>query len=156
MDADATDIACIYNHYIQHTTATFEIHPVTPDVMLGRIREVQSAGLPWLIAEHDDGIAGYAYAAKWKERLAYRHTVEVSAYVRKEQSGVGAGSALYTELFRLLEDSGFHTVLGGITLPNDASIAFHEKFGMKHVARFREVGYKHGRWIDIGYWQRIL
>jgi len=80
----------------------------------------------------------------------------VSVYLAPEQTGKGAGSRLYTELFLRLSALGYHVVIGAITLPNPASIALHEKFGMEKVGHFKEVGFKFGKWVDVGYWQGIL
>ncbi|MFO8029622.1 MAG: N-acetyltransferase family protein [Cyclonatronaceae bacterium] len=152
-EADMASMARIYNHYILNTTATFEVDKVTPKQMTIRVQDVRDAGLPWLVV---GSVAGYAYATRWRPRQAYRYAVEVSAYIDPALTGKGLGSILYTELFRLLRERGVHAAMGGITLPNDASVAFHEKFGMKKVAHFSEVGYKFDRWIDVGYWQRII
>lgn len=94
---------------------------------------------------------GYAYASKWKGRCAYRYSVEVSVYLHAEQSGQGMGTALYSALFKQLSELGYHVAIGGIALPNAASVALHEKFGMKKVAHFKEIGFKFGQWVDVGY-----
>jgi L-amino acid N-acyltransferase YncA len=99
---------------------------------------------------------GYASASPWKSRSGYRFSAEITVYVEPGQEGRGIGSALYGALFPMLQARGVHAVIGGIALPNDASVALHEKFGMRKVAHFQETGYKHGRWIDVGYWERIL
>jgi phosphinothricin acetyltransferase len=134
---------------------TFEEAPVSSADFVGRILEVQSASLPWLVAEHDGSVVGYAYASKWKGRAAYRFSVELTIYLDPAHGGAGIGSALYKAIFTILEDHGVHAIIGGIALPNDASVALHEKFGFRKVAHFREVGFKFGRWIDVGYWERI-
>lgn len=154
--ADAEAIAAIYNHYVLETIVTFEEEPVAPQEMARRIAEVQAAGLPWLVAEEGGLIAGYAYATPWRSRFGYRFSVEVTVYTAPGQAGRGVGSRLYGELLPLLEAQGRHAAMGGIALPNDASIALHEKFGFRKVAHFREPGIKFGRWIDVGYWQRVL
>jgi phosphinothricin acetyltransferase len=153
---DAESICAIYNYYIRETTVTFEEADVEPVDINARIRAVQKAGLPWIVAEHENEVVGYAYAKRWKERSAYRYSVEVSVYVKVEEQGKGWGSALYRVLFDQLGQLDIHLVIGGITLPNDISIALHEKFGMKKVAHFNEVGYKFGAWRDVGYWQKSL
>jgi phosphinothricin acetyltransferase len=109
------------------------------------------------VAEEEDSIVGYAYANPWKQqRTAYRFSVEITVYVKQGCVKRGVGSALYTRLFELLRERGIHSVIGGIAQPNDASIALHEKMGLSKVAHFREVGFKHGRWVDVGYWQLTL
>lgn len=154
--ADARVVAEIYNHYVLHTVVSFEEEPVSPTAMSERIEAAGVHSLPWLVAERNGEVAGYAYAIRWRARHAYRHSVEVSAYVAPERGGQGIGSALYGHLLPVLADGGIHAAMGGIVLPNQASVALHEKFGFHKVAHFREVGFKFGRWIDVGYWQRIL
>jgi phosphinothricin acetyltransferase len=154
--ADGAPIADIYNYYIDETIVTFEEDRVDRIEMARRIRDVQLAGLPWLVAEQAGRVLGYAYAATWRARVAYRYCTETTVYLDRGHFGQGLGSALYEALFAALQDSGMHVLLGCIALPNDASIALHEKFGMRKVAHFEEVGFKFGRWIDVGYWQKNL
>ena len=154
--SDASRLAAIYSHYVTHTAVTFEESEVGPTEMESRIHDVLAAGLPFLVVESGGDVVGYAHASKWKGRCAYRFSVEVSAYIDQNIVGRGFGSALYQELCPRLADKGFHALIGGIALPNDASIRLHEKFGFRQVARFPEVGFKFGRWIDVGYWQRVL
>lgn len=153
---DTSSIARIYNHYIRETTVTFEEKEISPKEIQSRIQKVEAAELPWLVAEDDTQIVGYAYATKWKERSAYRFSVEISVYVSHQHHGNGWGSKLYEALFAVLRKQDVHLVIGGITLPNDASIALHEKFGMEKVAHFKEIGFKFGQWLDVGYWQLKL
>ena len=120
------------------------------------MRAVLSGGLPWLVAEQDGRVLGYAYAGPWKSRAAYRFAVEVTVYLAPGFTRRGWGTRLCEELFARLRERGVHTVVGGIALPNDASVALHERLGMVKVAHFREIGFKLGRWIDVGYWQRTL
>ena len=153
---DADSIARIYNHFILNTIVTFEEQAVSAQEIAGRIAEVASASLPWLVAERDGQIIGYAYASKWKGRCAYRYSVESTVYLDPDCLGQGLGSALYERLFAALRERGMHVVIGGIALPNPASVALHERLGMKKAAHFSEVGFKLGKWIDVGYWQAIL
>lgn len=153
---DAAAIAAIYNHYVTHTTVTFEEQPVSGEDMSERLREVAAASLPWLVAVQSGQVVGYAYATKWKGRCAYRYSVESSVYLAHDRVGKGLGSLLYRELFSRLKDRGIHAIIGGIALPNPASVALHERLGMTQVAHFREVGFKFGGWIDVGYWQATL
>jgi L-amino acid N-acyltransferase YncA len=155
-DGDADAMAAIYNHFVAETIVTFEETPIPGEEMRRRMTGVQDAGLPWLVAEHAGRVLGYAYASKWKERIGYRFSVESTVYLAPDAAGLGAGSGLYAALFDALTARGVHAVMGGIALPNDASVALHEKFGMTKVAHFAEVGFKFGRWIDVGYWQRVL
>jgi len=154
--ADAESIAAIYNHYVANTVVTFEEEEVSAAEMGRRIDDVWSSSLPWLVAEEDCRITGYAYATRWKARSAYRFSVEVTVYLAAGHAGRGIGTKLYGELFPLLQARSSHAIIGGIALPNDASVALHEKFGMRKVAQFQEVGFKLGRWVDVGYWQRTL
>jgi len=153
---DAGDITGIYNYYITDTAITFEEQEVTSSQMAYRINEVLSLSLPWLVADRSGQIVGYAYANKWKERSAYRFSVETAVYVQRDHIGEGLGSKLYEGLFAALRDRAVHAALGGIALPNERSIALHEKFGLRKVAHFEEVGFKFGKWIDVGYWQKVL
>ena len=154
--SDSDSIARIYSHYILNTAITFEEQAVSAQDIAERIGEAGSASLPWLVAEHAGQIVGYAYATKWKGRCSYRFSVESTVYVDPNFVGKGYGTRLYERLFGWLKESGIHVVIGGIALPNPESISLHEKFGMKKVAHFSEVGYKFEKWIDVGYWQSIL
>lgn len=154
--SDLASIQRIYNFYIMETTVTFEETKISAEELAGRIRKVESVGLPWLVADDNDEIRGYAYATQWKERSAYRHSVEISVYVDHEHLVKGWGTKLYQGLFTELQQLDIHLAIGGITLPNDPSIALHEKFGMIKVAHFQEIGFKFGQWLDVGYWQMKL
>ena len=153
---DSASIASIYNHYVSHSVATFEESEVDASEMAKRVNKVQEEGLPWLIAENDAGVIGYAYAAKWHHRSAFRHTVEVTIYLSPTLVSKGIGTELYRILFARLLELKIHVVISVITLPNDPSIAIHERFGMKKVGHFHEVGYKFGNWLDVGYWEVLL
>jgi phosphinothricin acetyltransferase len=153
---DAEQVARIYNYYVKNSVITFEEEPVSAEVMASRMAEVQGSALPWLVAQVDDLVVGYAHASKWKVRSAYRHSVETTIYIEKGREGRGIGSMLYSELLSLLRASGKHVAIGGAALPNDASVALHEKLGFEHVATFRQVGFKHDRWVDVAYWQIVL
>jgi phosphinothricin acetyltransferase len=152
---DAPSIAEIYNHYILNSPATFEEVPVTADEMCRRILETAPT-YPWFVCEEDGKLLGYCYGRKWRERAAYRHSVEVSVYLYPSSVGKGRGSALLDALLAELRIRTVHSVIGGVSLPNDASVALLEKFGFRPVAHFKEVGNKFGQWIDVGYWQLLL
>ena len=152
-ESDAQAIADIYNHYIEHTVVTFEEQPVGGTEIFTRIKKVTDSSLPWLAAEEGGAVIGYAYATKWNLRSAYRHTVECSVYLSPLSLSKGWGTRLYETLFQTLRQNSMHVVIGGITLPNPRSVALHEKMGMKQVAHFKEVGFKFGQWLDVGYWQ---
>lgn len=153
---DAEAIARIYNYYILNSVITFEEQVVTPQTIAERIRETTSDSLPWLVAESSGRIVGYAYASMWKDRSAYRYSVESTVYVEHALLGARYGSQLYESLLANLRQQKFHVVIGGIALPNPDSIRLHEKFGFRKIAHFEEVGYKFGQWIDVGYWQLML
>ncbi|MGF1647431.1 MAG: GNAT family N-acetyltransferase [Kineosporiaceae bacterium] len=153
---DAAAIAAVYNPYVADTIVTFEEEPVTAREMASRVAGVRGAGLPWLVADTTQGVVGYASAGAWRSRAAYRHSVEISAYLAPRARGRGVGAALYGELFQRMRAAGVHTVAAGIALPNDASVALHERAGMRKVAHFPEVGRKLGRWIDVGYWATVI
>jgi phosphinothricin acetyltransferase len=153
---DAGDIARIYNPFILESVVTFEELAVTKDEITRRIHEITSAGYPYLVAETQSEVAGYAYASQWRSRSAYRFTAESTVYLDPVHSRKGIGSALYIALLERLKAMGMHVVMGVITLPNPSSIALHEKLGFKKAAHFAEVGYKFGRWLDVGYWQLNL
>ena len=153
---DGKALAAIYNHYVADTIITFEESPVAADEMAQRVADTWDAGLPWLLATQGERVAGYAYASKWKGRCAYRYATEITVYLDRHSQGKGIGTLLYRQLFEALRNRGMHTVIAGIALPNDASIALHEKMGLEKVAHFKEVGRKFDRWIDVGYWQATL
>ncbi len=153
IESDAKAIAEIYNYYIRNTVITFEEEEVSTSHFAERINNIQKSGYSWLVVIENDDIIGYAYASKWNERAAYRNTVEISIYLSHSTTSKGWGTKLYQALFSHLHHKSIHTAIGTITLPNTASIALHEKFGMEKVAHFKEVGYKFGKWLDVGYWQ---
>jgi len=153
--ADAPRICEIYNHHVRETVVTFEEQPVASDEMARRIAEV-TAGFPWLISEIDGSMVGYAYASSWKRRSAYRFAVESTIYLAAEFFGRGLASGLYRALIVDMRSRGLHCAIGGIALPNPASITLHEKLGFVHIGHFREVGWKFGRWVDVGYWELVL
>lgn len=153
---DANAIAAIYNAYVRDSVATFELDAVAVAEMQSRIDAVQSRGLPWLVIEEDGTPLGYAYATPWKARAAYARTVETSIYLATDATGRGLGRALYAQLIERLRGVGMHALIGGVSLPNAASVALHEALGFSCIGRFREVGFKHGRWVDVAYWQCLL
>ncbi|PRC92956.1 arsinothricin resistance N-acetyltransferase ArsN1 family B [Solimicrobium silvestre] len=153
--ADAGALCVIYNHYVLHSTISFEEEPISEDEMAQRIVGV-TVSFPWLVAELNGRILGYAYASKWRVRHAYRFAVESSIYLGSDVAAKGIGSLLYLELINALKEQNVHTVIAGIALPNLASISLHKKFGFEPVAQFKEVGFKKNAWIDVMYWQLLL
>ena len=154
--ADAEGIARIYNHYVSNTIVTFEEEAVSALAIEEQLNAAQAASFPFIVAERGGEVCGYAYASRWKGRCAYRFSAEVTVYLDRASGGQGIGSSLYARLLPLLQERGLHVAIGGIALPNAASVALHEKFGFVQVGRFREVGRKFDQWIDVGYWQRVF
>ncbi len=153
---DAQAIVDIYNHYVKNTVITFEEECIDSNKMLERIEKVTDLNLPWLVIEENNRLLGYAYATPWKARSAYRYSVEATVYLASTEQGKGLGTQLYQALFAELKQKSIHSVLGGITLPNPASIALHEKLGTTKVAHFHQIGRKFEQWLDTGYWQLTL
>jgi L-amino acid N-acyltransferase YncA len=154
--ADSDAIAGIYNHYVRNTVITFEEEPVSASEMAARIAGIQATPLPWVVAELESVVVGYAYASKWKARSAYRFSVETTIYLEHGREGRGFGTQLYSALLADLRARGLRVAIGGAALPNEASVALHEGLGFEHVATFRQVGFKQGRWVDVAYWQLVL
>jgi len=150
---DALQIAEIYNHYILTSHCTFEITPVDSAEMQSRIKDILDHGFPFFVAEFGNEIVGYGYAGQFRPRPGYRHSAEVSVYLNEGGEGRGIAATLYERLFEEISKLDFHAVIAVIALPNDASVRLHEKFGFEKVAHLREVGFKFGKWIDVGYWQ---
>ncbi|GAC1405619.1 MAG: hypothetical protein NVSMB6_00480 [Burkholderiaceae bacterium] len=121
-----------------------------------RNESVAAVILPWLVYVHNGQVVGYAYGTKWKERSAYRYSVESTIYLRHGEAGNGYARPLYEQLLSALRERGLHAVIGGIAQPNEASVRFHEKLGFERVALFKEVGRKFDRWLDVGYWELQL
>ncbi len=153
---DAEQVAAIYNYYIANTVITFEIEPVDAGEIADRIDATNAIPLPWLVAERQAKVLGYAYASKWKGRCAYRFAVESTIYLDIEQTGKGIGLPLYSALIDAIRAQSMRSVIGGISLPNDASVRLHERLGFQKVGHFERVGFKLDRWVDVGYWQLQL
>lgn len=152
---DAASLCAIYNPYVIDTVVSFEETPVAVADMERRIEDIATR-YPWLVGEHDGRIVGYAYAAPWNYRTAYRYTVESTIYLDAAVTGRGLGRTLYGALLGELETRGLKRVIGGIALPNPASVALHERLGFVKVGHLEAVGRKLGRWVDVGYWARSL
>ncbi|MGE5286141.1 MAG: arsinothricin resistance N-acetyltransferase ArsN1 family B [Micromonosporaceae bacterium] len=153
--ADAPAIRDIYAPIVLDTVISFEAEP--PDAE--EIRRRMTAGalrLPWLVAETADGVAGYAYAAPFRSRAAYRWSVETSVYLSESARGRGIGRRLYEQLLAELCTLGYVNAYAGIALPNEASVRLHEAVGFTPVSAFPAAGHKQGRWVDVGWWVRAL
>ncbi len=153
--SDAKKICSIYNEYIKNSRVTFEETPKTVDEIASRIETITES-YPWIVYEENGNVIGYTYASKWKERSAYRYTVETAIYLDSRHHGKGIGTKLKGSMIDELRQRSFHSVISGIALPNPASIALCEKFGFKKIAHFKEVGFKFNKWVDVAYWQLLL
>lgn len=152
---DFGQITAIYNYFITHTTVTFDEEEIKISEMVSRYEHTQDQ-LPWLVFEQAGEVVAYAYAVRWKARSAYKYSAESTIYLKDGVQGQGIGSQLYGELIQQIKQLGFRTIIGGVALPNPASIRLHEKFGFKKVAHFSEVGFKFNQPIDVAYWQLHL
>lgn len=154
--ADAAAIAAIYAPYVTGSVVSFETE--APDaVEMARRMAGDEGKYPWLVAGDAAGaLLGYAYATAFRTRPAYRFSVETTVYVASDAHGRGIGSALYAALLPVLEAQGYVQAIAAITLPNEASVALHERFGFRRVGAYEEVGFKQGGWHSVGLWQRAL
>jgi phosphinothricin acetyltransferase len=155
--ADAEAMAAIYAHHVLHGVATFEETPPTAGEMASRLQAVQALGLPWLAAEEDGRILGYAYAGAYRHRSAYRYTAETSIYVAADALRRGVGRALLQRVIEDCEALGLRQLLGVIgDSANAGSVGLHRSLGFEPIGTLPAVGYKHGRWIDVVFMQKPL
>jgi phosphinothricin acetyltransferase len=154
-ERDALACLRIYAPVVAETAISFETEAPSVEEMERRIADTL-VQLPWLVLEEPEGVQGYAYAAPYRKRAAYQWSVEVSVYVAEEARGKGVGRRLYAALFDLLRRQGYVNAYAGIALPNDASVGLHEAMGFRPVGVYRNVGFKLGRWLDVGWWQLEL
>jgi L-amino acid N-acyltransferase YncA len=149
-ESDLEGIVAIENREIAENWAHFGTSPVSADS-----HRVAIAGRhPWVVAVDNGLVLGFARSGSWKSREGYVDTTEIGVYVASDYQGRGVGKALYSELFPLLSERGFKTILAGIALPNPSSVRLHEAFGMRQAALFERNGFKFGEWRDVGYWIR--
>lgn len=153
--ADAKEILAIYAPYIRQTSITFETEVPDLDSFSARILHYLDEW-PWLVCLINNRIAGYAYASRYRERVAYQWSVECSVYVHDDFLRAGVARALYSSLFAILKKQGFRNVYAVINLPNDRSVALHESLGFVHFATYEQVGYKLGKWKNVGWWRLVL
>lgn len=153
--SDAKAIVDIYNYYILNTNITFEEKQLTVDDMEERIIE-KTTKHPWIVYERNGQVIGYAYLSGWHSRSAYRYSNEASIYLDRNEKGHGIGKELFSKLLEISKGYGVHTIVSGITIPNKESISLHEKFGFKKIAEFEEIGFKNNKWLNVGYWQKLL
>jgi L-amino acid N-acyltransferase YncA len=154
-ERDAAACAAIYVPFVERTAVSFEERPPSDQDFAQRIKTITRTH-PWLIAEEHDKILGYAYGCPHRERAAYRWAAEVTVYVDPAQQRKRIGTRLYENLFALLKRQGFYVLCAGVTLPNPASVALHESLGFVPVGVYKKIGFKHGRWHDVGWWQLAL
>ena len=152
---DAQQIADIYNYYIEHTTITFDEHSLPVKEISRRISTTMNR-YPWLVYEKEAQISGYAYASGFREKSAYRYSVESTIYVKHGEENQGIGTLLYQRLINDLKQQSMHCMVGVISLPNPASIRLHEKLGFEKVAHMKQTGRKFNQWIDVDYWELLL
>jgi L-amino acid N-acyltransferase YncA len=152
---DADEIAAIYAPVVESTSISFE--HVAPDADEMRLRIAnQPANKPWIVAERDGAVAGYAYAGTFRERWAYRFGAEVTVYVAEHARKCGVGRALYDALMQLLTQQGYRRAFAGITLPNDASVALHRAAGFTAAGVVHAAGFKFDRWHDVAFYECSL
>jgi len=151
--ADAPAVAAIYDHYVRHTAITFATHTPTTEEYAARMHDDR---YPFLVAETDGTVQGFAYAAPFREKEAYRWDVELTIYLTPGCEGAGFGSALLSECLRLLTAQGYLNAYSCITLPNERSVGLHRRLGFAELGVFRNTGYKLGMWHDVIWMGKVL
>jgi phosphinothricin acetyltransferase len=153
--ADAPDVLAIYAPVVVETATSFEEEPPTVEEMARRIADTLEH-YPWLVCERDGAMVGYAYATRYRVRAGYRWSVETSVYIHPDHHRTGVGRALYRSLFAILALQGFVSAFAGIAVPNYGSTGLHEAVGFEPIGVYWNVGYKLGKWRNVGWWQREL
>lgn len=153
---DASAVAAIYAHHVQHGTATYDTEPPSPEAMRQKIEDMQAKGWPFVVAEQGGEVVGYAYATQFRDRRAYAYACENSIYVRADRHGRGIGRCLLADLLIDAEACGFRQMVAVIGGGEPASVELHSRLGFREVGRLTAVGWKHGRWLDSVYMQRQL
>jgi phosphinothricin acetyltransferase len=156
--ADLPVLTAIYNHYIVHTTITFDLQPYEPSARRAWFDDHADRGSHRLIvaAGADDVAIGYASSSRWRPKAAYDTTVESSVYCHPDAVGRGVGTKLYSALFEALAGENVHRVVAGIAQPNAASVALHQRFGFREVGVFESVGFKFARYWDVAWFERAM
>lgn len=152
---DAKAITTIYNEYVEHSVATFDTEPLREEDMRSRIAEI-AARFPYFVYEEDGRVTGYCYAHLWKERDAYKHTLETTVYMAPGYLGKGIGKMLMQRLIEECKREGYHALIACITEGNAASDSLHLGLGFKQVSHFEKVGLKFGRWLDVVDYELLL
>ncbi len=155
--ADLPRIQEIYGHFVSVSLASFELTPPSVDEMRGRFEAITGRGFPYLVAEVDGHVAGFAYANTYRPRAAYDYTVEDSVYIAHDMRGRGIGRSLLSALVEICAEAGYRQMVAVIgDSANDDSIRFHTALGFTRVGLLPSVGFKHGRWVDSVIMQRAL
>ena len=152
---DTRALLDIYNYYVLNTTVTFDIELLSIETFESKINHIK-ADYPFIVFEENEVILGYAYGSRFRPKPAYDYVVEATVYIKHTAQGKQIGSKLYQELIAQLRQTNRHTVLGVLTVPNEASVKLHEKFGFEQVAYLKEVGLKFGEWQNAAIWQLKL
>ena len=152
---DVSAITEIYNYYIKNSVATLEEQTVSESYFKDEIIKVTKE-FPWFVYEVAGEIIGFANANSWKIRSGYKKSAQLMVYLHPEKISNGVGTLLYSAVIDELKEKDIHVIMGGISLPNEASIKLHEKFGFEKVAHYKEIGFKFNNWVDVGYWQLTL
>lgn len=153
---DAPAITAMLNFEITHGIAHFGTEPEDESVILGQLRAAENR-FPWYTAEDEAGtFLGFCKSAPWSPRGGYNWTAEITIYIMNNAQGQGVGKALYTKLLNTLRSQRFQVIVAGVSEPNPASVALHTSIGMEQTGYNLTMGYKHGHWIDVSYYQMIL
>lgn len=145
----------IFNYYVENHTCTFQLKPFTLDDIAEKANSIQKT-YPFLILEENNKVMGFAYGSRWRGKEAYDLSVETTIYLKPGIKGQGFGTQLYSQLIKNLKTKGFHLLIGGLTLPNTASIRLHEKLGFEKVGEFKDAGWKFDQWHTVSFWQKLL
>ena len=154
--ADLPAIRDIYNYYIENSVITFEEVAWDDAAMQHKFDHIKEDDYPFFSCYDGDQLVGYYYLSSWNFRSAYSTTAEVTIYLAPSMTGRGYGRALYEHLLATTDRQRFHSLIACITIPNEPSIALHERFGFVQVSSIKEIGFKHDKWCDVGHWQLIL
>ena len=156
LESDVAEIQAIYAHHVLHATASFELTPPTLDDMRQRRADVVAKNLPYLVAEQNGQVVGYAYVTLYRPRPAYRFTVEDSVYVREGLAGQGIGSLLLSEIIKICTAKGYRQLMAVVGDASPPSVSLHQRHGFTLAGTFKSVGYKFGAWRDTAMLQRPL
>jgi len=153
--ADRAAIDAIYAHYVRTSTCTYTEEPESDEVRRAWF-DSHGPAHPITVMEDDGAVVGWGSLSPWRSRSGYRHSVELSVYLRPESCGQGLGRELLADLIERARSLGYHAILGGVSADQTPSLRLHERMGFTRVAHLREVGFKFGRWLDVVYFQRLL